>query len=64
MLREGVARIIAMERLGDHTQPVLLHNSVHVTDDQGLVWEWYNATTTQHQQLYVSDENIKLKCNY
>ena len=33
-------------------------------DDQGLVWEWYNATTTQHQQLYVSDENIKLKCNY
>jgi len=32
-------------------------------DDPDL-WEWYNVTTTQHQQIYVSDSNIKLKCNY
>ena len=40
MLREGVARIIAMERLGDHTQPVLLHNSVHVTDTSHTYALW------------------------
>merc|ERR1711868_309010 len=33
-------------------------------DSEKLSWEYYNGTKTQHQQLYVSDENIKLKCNY
>ena len=33
-------------------------------DDTRLQWEWYNTTTSQHQQLYIGDTSIKLKCNY
>ena len=33
-------------------------------EDTRLQWEWYNTTTSQHQQLYIADTSIRLKCNY
>ncbi len=27
-----------------------------------VTWEWYNTTTPEGQQIYVEDENIKIKC--
>jgi len=31
-------------------------------DSQDITWEWYNMTTPMGQQLYVSDNHIKVKC--
>jgi len=31
-------------------------------DTPGLVWEWYNGTTRQGQQVYVKDEQVAVKC--
>eukprot|EP00092_Neocalanus_flemingeri_P026458 GFUD01028679.1.p1 GENE.GFUD01028679.1~~GFUD01028679.1.p1 ORF type:complete len:473 (-),score=118.91 GFUD01028679.1:9-1427(-) len=33
-------------------------------DSQGLVWEWYNMTTSQGQQVYVKDQHLVVKCKY
>ena len=31
-------------------------------DNDAIVWEWFNTTTTEGQQLYVKDSNIHVKC--
>jgi hypothetical protein len=31
-------------------------------DNDAIVWEWFNTTTTGGQQLYVKDTNIHVKC--
>jgi hypothetical protein len=31
-------------------------------DNESIVWEWFNTTTTEGQQLYVKDSNIHVKC--